>query len=111
MTSSFQPLHAAAMTNCGFFLCRASANESICFAKIPAIKPILSEETKIEASIADIAGYIAGIPMCVWYYKTKHFLANNILGVIFSIQGIELLSLGSVKVGTILLVFKKLKQE
>ena len=49
--------------------------------------------------------------MCMWYYKTKHFLANNILGVIFSIQGIELLSLGSVKVGTILLVFKKLKQE
>lgn len=71
---------------------------------IPAIKPILSEEVKIDISMVDVAGIIAGLPVCVWYFMSKHFLANNILGVIFSIQGIELLSLGSVQVGTILLV-------
>jgi len=34
---------------------------------------------------------------------TKHWISNNILGLSFSIQGIALLSLGSYKVGCILL--------
>lgn len=49
---------------------------------------------------------IAGIPalfFCLWYVMKKHWLANNILGLAFSIQGIEMLSLGSFKIGAILL--------
>ncbi|CAM6121236.1 unnamed protein product [Calypogeia fissa] len=49
---------------------------------------------------------IAGIPgtfFCVWYVLKKHWLANNTLGLAFSIQGIEMLSLGSFKIGAILL--------
>ncbi|KAL4557295.1 hypothetical protein LXL04_035468 [Taraxacum kok-saghyz] len=49
---------------------------------------------------------IAGIPgtfFCVWYVAQKHWLANNILGLAFCIQGIEMLSLGSFKTGAILL--------
>lgn len=34
----------------------------------------------------------------------KHWLANNMLGLAFSIQGIEHLSLGSTKIGAMLLV-------
>eukprot|EP00249_Psilotum_nudum_P015932 c25586_g1_i1 orf=362-1420(+) len=50
---------------------------------------------------------LAGIPstlFCVWYVLKKHWLANNTLGLAFSIQGIEMLSLGSFKIGAILLV-------
>ena len=37
------------------------------------------------------------------YYAQKHWLANNVLGLAFSVQGIEFLSLGSVQTGVILL--------
>eukprot|EP00250_Pteridium_aquilinum_P001277 c11489_g1_i1 orf=121-1170(+) len=54
-----------------------------------------------------IAELMAGVPatgFCTWYVLKKHWLANNILGLAFSIEGIELLSLGSFKIGAILLV-------
>ncbi|EFJ50774.1 hypothetical protein VOLCADRAFT_73714 [Volvox carteri f. nagariensis] len=41
---------------------------------------------------------------CAWYYAKKHWFANNLLGLAFCLEGIEHLSLGSVQVGTILLV-------
>ncbi len=37
------------------------------------------------------------------YFKEKHWLANNVLGLAFSVQGIEHLSLGAVSTGVILL--------
>lgn len=40
---------------------------------------------------------------CVWYYTKKHWFANNALGLAFSLEGIEHLSLGSMSVGVILL--------
>ncbi|KAF7119919.1 hypothetical protein RHSIM_Rhsim13G0211100 [Rhododendron simsii] len=49
---------------------------------------------------------IAGIPgtfFCAWYASQKHWLANNVLGLAFCVQGIEMLSLGSFKTGAILL--------
>ncbi|KAH7314699.1 hypothetical protein KP509_21G016600 [Ceratopteris richardii] len=57
-----------------------------------------------QLSIAEI---IAGVPatgFCSWYVIKKHWLANNVLGLAFAIEGIELLSLGSFKIGAILLV-------
>ncbi|KAH7668655.1 Peptidase A22B signal peptide peptidase protein [Dioscorea alata] len=41
---------------------------------------------------------------CAWYAPQKHWLANNILGIAFCIQGIEMLSLGSFKIGAIILL-------
>jgi minor histocompatibility antigen H13 len=38
-----------------------------------------------------------------WYLKERHWFANNVLGLAFSLQGIEHLSLGSVAIGIILL--------
>eukprot|EP01036_Dinobryon_divergens_P032009 gene32009-41511_t len=38
------------------------------------------------------------------YVKTKHFMMNNILGISFCIQSIEKISVGSYKIGGILLI-------
>jgi len=39
-----------------------------------------------------------------YYFQTKHYMLNNILGISFCIQSIERISIGSYKVGAILLV-------
>lgn len=40
---------------------------------------------------------------CLWYYARRHWVANNVLGLAFSLQGVEHLSLGTVANGVILL--------
>ncbi|VFQ88304.1 unnamed protein product [Cuscuta campestris] len=57
----------------------------------------------IKFTRSQIVAAIPGTLFCVWYAKKKHWLANNILGLAFCIQGIEMLSLGSFKTGAILL--------
>ncbi|KAF1865481.1 hypothetical protein Lal_00004856 [Lupinus albus] len=58
---------------------------------------------EIEFTKAQIVAAIPGAFFCAWYALQKHWLANNILGLAFCIQGIEMLSLGSFKTGAILL--------
>lgn len=85
----------------------------------PIFQPLFSKTTKpwkfsikvfwkhdpldIEFDKADIIAFIAATMIGAWYVTTKHWISNNILGLSFSIQGIALLSLGSYKVGCILL--------
>ncbi|KAG5253964.1 signal peptide peptidase [Salix suchowensis] len=57
----------------------------------------------IEFTRSQIVAAIPGTFFCAWYASQKHWLANNILGLAFCIQGIEMLSLGSFKTGAILL--------
>ncbi|XP_031101309.1 signal peptide peptidase [Ipomoea triloba] len=57
----------------------------------------------VELTRSQIVAAIPGTIFCAWYAKQKHWLANNILGLAFCIQGIEMLSLGSFKTGAILL--------
>ncbi|RDX79515.1 Signal peptide peptidase [Mucuna pruriens] len=59
---------------------------------------------EIEFTRSQIVAGIPGTFFCAWYAFRKHWLANNILGLAFCIQGIEMLSLGSFKTGAILLV-------
>lgn len=59
---------------------------------------------EIEFTRSQIVAAIPGTFFCAWYASQKHWLANNILGLAFCIQGIEMLSLGSFKTGAILLV-------
>lgn len=71
--------------------------------KVPKIPVVLKEGaeasfTALEAVLAIPAGVF-----CAWYWTTKHWVANNILGLAFSLQGIEHLSLGAVQNGVILL--------
>jgi minor histocompatibility antigen H13 len=49
---------------------------------------------------------IAMVPASVfafYYFKTKHFMMNNVLGISFCVQSIERISVGSYKIGAILL--------
>ncbi|CAK9134624.1 unnamed protein product [Ilex paraguariensis] len=57
----------------------------------------------VEFTRSMIVAAIPGTFFCAWYASQKHWLANNILGLAFCIQGIEMLSLGSFKTGAILL--------
>jgi len=58
---------------------------------------------ELEFGKADIVAFIASAMVAAWYVYTKHWISNNILGLAFSIQGVAMLSLGSYKVGCILL--------
>ncbi|KAJ8446864.1 hypothetical protein Cgig2_016174 [Carnegiea gigantea] len=58
---------------------------------------------EVDFTRSQIVAAIPGFFFCVWYASKKHWLANNILGIAFCIQGIEMLSLGSFKTGAILL--------
>ncbi len=52
----------------------------------------------------DIVATLISIGLGVWYVLSKHWIANNILGLAFATQGVALLPLGSWQVGAILLV-------
>jgi minor histocompatibility antigen H13 len=58
---------------------------------------------EIEFGGADVLGFVLAVVVGAWYVSTKHWIANNIFGLCFSIQGVAMLSLGSYKVGCILL--------
>lgn len=58
---------------------------------------------EVEFTRSQVVAAIPGTFFCAWYAAQKHWLANNILGLAFCIQGIEMLSLGSFKTGAILL--------
>ncbi|KAL0435336.1 UNVERIFIED_CONTAM: Signal peptide peptidase [Sesamum radiatum] len=73
-------------------------NDNVIIWRFPYIRSLEVEFTK-----SQIVAAIPGIFFCAWYASKKHWLANNILGLAFCIQGIEMLSLGSFKTGAILL--------
>jgi len=50
-----------------------------------------------------IIGFIISVIVSVWYAVTKHWMANNVLGFAFCIQGIALISPGRYHIGCILL--------
>ncbi|EEE58082.1 hypothetical protein OsJ_08949 [Oryza sativa Japonica Group] len=62
----------------------------------------------VEFTKSQVVTSIPGFFFCIWYSAKKHWLANNVLGIAFCIQGIEMLSLGSFKTGAILLGMKLL---
>lgn len=62
---------------------------------------------EIELDAADIISGLIGLMLGIWYIMTKNWVANNIIGLAFSVQGIALLSLGSYSIGCTLLVFLK----
>jgi len=58
---------------------------------------------ELEFGKSDLLAFILALGISGWYVYTKHWIANNIFGLAFSIQGIAMLSLGSYRVGCILL--------
>jgi hypothetical protein len=55
------------------------------------------------ASLLDLLSLAAGVAVSIVYVSTGSWLASNLFGLAFSVQGIELLSLGSYLNGCILL--------
>jgi minor histocompatibility antigen H13 len=53
---------------------------------------------------AELVCLAISIVFAVFYFKTKHYMMNNILGISFCLQSIESISIGSYKIGAILLV-------
>ncbi|KAG5517399.1 hypothetical protein RHGRI_037967 [Rhododendron griersonianum] len=64
---------------------------------------LTKESLEVEFTRSQIIAGIPGTFFCAWYASQKHWLANNVLGLAFCVQGIEMLSLGSFKTGAILL--------
>ena len=65
---------------------------------------LLAEEAlELRCSVPELASGAASCAIVAAYARGKHWLANNALGLAFSLTGIEQLSLGSVKTGTLLL--------
>jgi len=52
---------------------------------------------------SEIIALVLGAIFSIIYFKTKHWALNNIFGISFCIQGIERVSIGSFKIGAILL--------
>lgn len=73
-------------------------NDNVIVWRFPYFRSLEVEFTK-----SQVVAAIPGTFFCAWYAWKKHWLANNILGLSFCIQGIEMLSLGSFKTGAILL--------
>lgn len=75
--------------------------------KLPRFKiPYLCDNSdgSMRPTVPELVCATVSLGFCVWYYAKKHWFANNMLGLAFCLEGIEHLSLGSVHVGTILLV-------
>jgi len=61
-------------------------------------------DLSIDAKGPELLSLGASFIFCVCYFKSKHWALNNVLGISFCLQGIERFSLGTYKIGAILLV-------
>lgn len=64
---------------------------------------LLDEPLELKATAPELAAFLVAAAFCGWYFAAKHWIANNALGLAFSLNGIELIALGSTQVGLILL--------
>lgn len=60
-------------------------------------------EIDAEFTLAEFISMVPATIFSAYYVKTKHFMMNNVLGISFCIQSIERISIGSYKIGAILL--------
>lgn len=59
---------------------------------------------EIDICLSSVVAFGMSVIFGVYYFQTRYWAANNILGIAFCLQGIERFSLGSYKIGAILLV-------
>lgn len=71
---------------------------------VPRIPLLMNEALDVSFTLSEALLGIASAAFCAWYWAGgKHWAASNALGLAFSLQGIEHLSLGTVANGAILL--------
>jgi len=58
----------------------------------------------VDCTIADMIAFSGSLAFVAVYFQTKHWTMNNVMGICFCLQGIERFSLGTYKIGAILLV-------
>lgn len=103
---AFLGIVALAATAAPFIGARLPASisrKTISAGTLPKIPLLLDEPWELAATIPESIGGVGATALCMWYFKKKHWLANNALGLAFSVQGIEHLSLGSTQTGAMLL--------
>merc|ERR1719321_14626 len=61
-------------------------------------------EIGIELTLTDLVSLLVACGIVWVYFQKKYWALNNVLGICFCLQGIERLSLGTYKIGAILLV-------
>mmetsp|Transcript_16076 Transcript_16076/g.30366 ORF Transcript_16076/g.30366 Transcript_16076/m.30366 type:complete len:390 (+) Transcript_16076:3378-4547(+) len=61
-------------------------------------------ELDIDFTLADIVSFIASAIFSFFYFQKKHWVMNNVFGICFCLKGIERFSLGTYKIGAILLI-------
>jgi len=61
-------------------------------------------EGSIIFNLTEIIAFFLAAAICVLYFQSKPWYLNNVLGISFCLQGIERFSLGTYKIGAILLV-------
>lgn len=57
-----------------------------------------------EISSSQFVSLVIGMAVCAFYLQSKPWYLNNVLGICFCLQGIERFSLGTYKIGAILLI-------
>jgi len=70
---------------------------------LPAVPYLMPEGAEVSFTPLETLLTLPAAGLCYWYWQKKHWVANNALGLAFSVQGIEQLSLGAVQNGVILL--------
>ena len=58
----------------------------------------------VDCRLSDILAFFGSAAFVVTYFQSKHWTMNNVMGICFCLQGIERFSLGTYKIGAILLV-------
>jgi len=61
------------------------------------------ELVSFDYTFGTIVAFFVSLAVSCWYAYTKHWIANNVLGFVFCIQGIALISPGRYHIGCILL--------
>jgi len=61
-------------------------------------------DLEVDISLGEVLSFFASVLFCGLYFQKRHWTYNNVLGMSFCLQGIERFSLGTYKIGAILLV-------
>lgn len=96
LTATFAPV-------LGLGVPKSVAVTSVHFGTLPTIPFITDGPQRVELTIPEMISGAVSVGFCAWYIMEKHWLANNALGLAFSLQGIEFLTLDSIQIGVILL--------
>jgi minor histocompatibility antigen H13 len=110
MTGYFVILGAMAMSHLLAPILRALKPSSLAFRTYHlSLKrnDITGDEDEVlvdfKVDAVDMSALLVSSAMAVWYLLQKHWVANNIFGIAFAVNGVELLHLNSVTTGCILL--------